>query len=63
MCFNVSLALNFQMLANLPSGLVSYIHALDLKIILVVIYLSCRERERQTDRETHRDRKTQKKRS
>lgn len=31
LCFTVSLALKFKMLADLPSGRVSYIHTLDVK--------------------------------
>ena len=31
LCFNVSLVLKFKMLADLPSGRVSYTHALDVK--------------------------------
>lgn len=44
MCFDVSLAFDFKMLADLPSGHVSYIHALNIKITLDVICLSCREK-------------------
>lgn len=57
-CFNVSLALNLKMLADLPSGHVFHIHALYVKIILDVInYFAGREKEGERGRQRHRERR------
>lgn len=51
-CFDVSLVLNFKMLADLPSGHVFHSHALYVKIILDVInYFARRRKERDRDRD------------